>query len=626
MMVKRVGFGNKKTFMLKSVNQVFHSKKLPVEAGFTLLEAIISLAIFAVIAVGVLGSYAALTRSVKAAREKTILSSLADTYMEVVKNMPYSQVGTIVGNPNGSLPDATNPIIKKIESYTYKIFYRVRYIDDPADGTTGGTPNDSEGADYKQVDMDIQNISTGQITSFVTNVVPKGLEGTLNAGALIIKVFDANGQPISGANVHIESTTTAPTIILDDVTDSSGQIPPEVGLPAKVNGYHVSVTKAGYSTDQTYPISAQNPNPIKPDATIVDGTVTQISFSIDLLSTLNIKTLNDVCQNLSGVNMNIGGVKTIGTGPPVVYKYNNNYGSVGGVIALNNLEWDTYTPTLLTGQSWVVAGTSPIQKIDVLPNTTQTFTTILGTNGTPYSLLVIVKDSATDSALEGATVHLHQGGASPADYYATTGGSVWVQSDWSGGAGFSDWSTTTPNVYQQDDANIDVATTPTGVRLKKTGAIYAASGWLESGTFDTGTGASNFTTITWQPTSQSASTTVQFQLAANNDNSTWNYVGPDGTAATYYTVSGTSISNALDNNRYARYKMFLSSADGTKTPVITSVSINYVSGCFTPGQVWFNNLTNASSDLDVSLTGYSTQTISSFTPAGNQSQQVLMGP
>ncbi|MBL8030621.1 MAG: carboxypeptidase regulatory-like domain-containing protein, partial [Candidatus Doudnabacteria bacterium] len=581
-----------------------------------------SLAIFVIIALGVLGSYAALSRSVKVARERTILASLASNYMEIVKNMPYSQVGTKIGNPNGPLADFTNPIITKIESYTYRIYYEVTYIDDPADNSA---PTDLEPADYKQIKMHVTNTTTGQLTSFTTNMVPKGLEGTLNAGALRINVINSSGQPIFGASIHIESTTTAPNIILDRTSDSAGQWV-EVGLPAKVNGYRIVVTKAGYSTDQTYPITAQNPSPIKPDATIVDGQVTQITFSIDLLSTLNIRTLNGLCQNLNGVNMNVKGAKLIGITPDVL-KFNNNYSSAGGLIALSNLEWDTYTPTLLTGQSWVVLGTSPIQKIDVLPGTTQTFTAILGTNTTANSLLVIVKDSSTGSAVEWANVHLHKGGSVPQDYYGITGGSVWVQQDWTAGGGQVNWSTSSPDRYFQDDANIDINSVPTGVRLNKITGRYVASGWFESSTFDTGTSATNFTTLNWQPLSQSASTTLLLQVAANNDNSTWNYIGPDGTSSTYFSVPGSSIPSSLDGSQYVRYKAFLQTLDDKKTPVLTSVEVNYVSGCYTPGQIWFGDLTAGNNyDLEVSLPGYQTVNLNNLNVSGNQTLEVLMSP
>lgn len=593
--------------------------------AFTIIELLISLAIFSILAVGVLAGLAALSRSTRTARQKTQLASLASHYLEIVRNMPYFDVGTLSGNPVGTLPDLSNPYTQTIESTTYKIYYEVTFIDDPADGTAGGSPNDPAPADYKQVKMVILNTSTNQLTDFLTNVVPKGLEGLQNAGALKIKVFNASGQRVADADIHIEHPTTTPALILDRKTDPNGEWI-EVGLPPAVNNYRIIVTKAGYSTDQTYPITLQNPNPAKPDSTIVAGVVTEVSFSIDLLSNLSIKILNEFCSNLDGVDMNVKGAKLIGT-TPSVNKFNQDFTSSSGQVLLEELEWDTYTPTLLIGQPWVVRGTSPIQKIDVQPGTSQTFTMILGTNSTANSLLVVVKDASTNAALEGAQLHLHKG--SPFwDTYEASGGSVWSQNNWAGGSGQSNWSTTTPNVYFADDGNIDVTFSPSGVRLRTISSNYATAGWLESSTFDTGSTSSNFTTLSWQPVSQNASTTLQIQLASATDPAgPFTYLGPDGTSNTFYEVSGTNISTVHDGQRYFRYKVFLTTDDAAETPILTSLQINYVSGCFTPGQYWFGDLDAASDyDLDVSLSGYQIYSQTGLNINGNQSLEVLLSP
>lgn len=609
-------------------------KQFKNQTGFTLVEILVSMAIFSVLVIGVLASMGAVTRSVKIGREKIVLSSLASNYLEIVRNMPYNQVGTISGNPNGSLADFSNAISQNINGTIYKIYYEVTYIDDPADylASTPMPNTDTAAADYKQVKMNILNTNTTQVTNFTTNVVPKGLEGTASQGALRIQVINALGNPVEGANIRITYPTTTPTIILDRTTDATG-VWTEVGLPVAVNNYRIVVTKAGYSTDQTYPININNPNPLHPDATIVAGQVTSITFSIDLLANLNIRTLNSLCQPISGVNVNVRGAKLIGTPTSTptsagLYKFNNNYSSVLGLIGLNNIEWDTYTPTLLTGQSYVVFGTSPIQKIDVLPATTQTYTMILGSNTTAYSLLVIVKDAATGTALEGATVHLQKGGSVPQDYYAITGGSVWVQSDWSGGSGAATWSaTSTDDRYFTDDGNVDSNSAPTGLRLKKISGDYLPSGWVESSTFDTGTNATNYTILSWLPASQSVGTTLKFQVAANNDNSTWNYVGPDGTALTFFDTPGQDMGSALDANRYVRYKAYLSTTNDKRTPVLTSLNLNFVTGCFTPGQSFFGDLTAGNNyDLYVSAPGYQDEIISNMDIQANQSVIIEMAP
>lgn len=591
------------------------------KGGFTLIEAVVGLAVFAVLMTGVLAVYTLLSRTVKIDREKTIVASLANSRLETVRNLPYSQVGTVNGNPNGSLPDLTNPENVSIESAPYRLYYEVTYQDDPADGTIlAGT--DSAPNDYKQVKMYVRNETTGAVTNFLTTISPQGLESLNNAGALAIRVFNAQGQPVPSASVHIENFLLTPNIVLDRTTDANGNLL-EVGLPASVNGYHIVATKPGYSTDQTYPITVQNPNPVKPDATIVNGQVTQVSFAIDLLSDLLIRTLGTSCQNLNGINVNVAGTKLIGTNPDVL-KFDQNFSSVNGAINLNDIEWDTYTPTLLTGQNLMVYGTSPVQRIDVLPDTSQTFTLILGAQ-TTNSLLVIVKDAATGIPLEGASVNLHKGGSVPQDYYGTTGGSVLSQIDWTGGPGQETFADET--MYFSDDGFVDANSMPTGLKLLKTSGRYASNGTLISSTFDTGSTGTNYTTLTWNPTSQNPGTSLKFQVATNNDNATWSFKGPDGTASSHYEVSGSNINSSHDGDRYLRYKVFLSTTNDRRTPVLTSLNINYVSGCFTPGQTIFTDLTAGNNySLNITLPGYQDLTIDPLTITANQTIEVVMNP
>lgn len=604
-----------------------YCKTKQTQAGTTLIELIVGLAIFAILASAFLSVYSILTRTVKLAREKTILASLSSNYMEVARNMSYSQIGTATGNPPGSLPDNTNPIQIFENGTTYKIYYEVTYIHDPADPSATSTP------DYKQVKMNILNTTTNAIENFTTTIVPQGITGGNNLGALWVQVVNSQGQPVSGANIHIQSPPINPTMVLDRSSDSGGNWI-EVGLPPGANTYRIVVTKSGYSTDQTSPITQQNPNPTKPDATVAATQVTKVSFAIDQLSNLTIKTQNQLCQAINGVGAEVKSSKLIGTNPNIA-KFDqiltsgpSSYPS--GQILLSNIEWDTYTPMLSTSsaQTYNVFGTSPIQQIDVLPGTNQTFTLILGPAAS-NSLLVIVKDASTLAPLEGATVELQKGGSQPQDYFGSTGGSVWVQNDWSGGSGFANWSTSTPNTYYSSTGLIYVNNGSNDVELQKIGGHYMtnSTSTVESSSFDTGTSQSNYTTLTWLPPSQSASTTLVFQLAANNDNATWTYVGPDGTSNSYYTTPGSNISSALDNNHYIRYKVYLLTMDDKKTPVLSSLQINYVSGCFTPGQYMFNNITPSQGNsytLTVTLPGYQTQVLNGVNISGNQVVQVLM--
>jgi hypothetical protein len=543
---------------------------------------------------------------------------LASQYLETARNLPYAQIGTVQGNPHGSLPDQSNPNTVTVSNTTYQVYYEVTYVDDPADGTALlGT--DYASNDYKQVKLSIKNISTNKISNFVTNIVPSGLENLTNGGALSISVINAVGQPVPGATINITNNSLSPSINLSRESDTNGKWI-EVGLPDSANSYHITVTKSGYSQDQTYPITVQNPSPVKADATIANGQVTQVSFSIDLLSNLTFNTLTQTCGPISGVGIEVKGAKLIGT--PNVIKYDNSFTSnSNGQIALNNIEWDNYTPALI-GSTYMIYGSSPIQQINLLPNTSQLFNLILGAK-TTNSLLTIVKDSSTGNPIEGATVQLTN--TSPSvNLSGTTGGSLWSQQFWNGGSGQVNWVNTTK--YFQDDGGIDTTTTPLAIRLiASNGHTLFNSGYLESSTFDTGSANTTYTTLNWQPTSQDPAATVKLQIATNNDNATWNFVGPDGTSNTYYTTPGTTIGSSNNNNEYIRYRVFLSTTNTSKNPTVTSVSVNYVSGCFTPGQVIFPGLTASGTyKVTVSMAGYTTKIISNLNVSGYQVLSVLL--
>lgn len=371
--------------------------------GFTLIELVVAVFIFGFLCLSVYGLYTAIIKGITSLRERATISFLADKYIETARNLPYSKVGTISGNPHGELPDEPNLDEIDFNGLKYLVYYVVNYVDDPADGTAvlGSDPAPS---DYKQVKLYIKNKNTLATNTFLTSIAPKGLESMESGGALAIKVFDALGQPLPGSSIQIKNTSLDPNIDLTRITDDSGNWV-EVGLPESANSYQITAFKSGYSNDKTYPSTEQNPNPIKPYATVLAGQVTQVSFSIDRLANLAINVLDQSCSALPGINLEISGEKIIGT--PDVLKFKNNYTSgAAGSITLENIEWDNYAAEI-KNQDYMVYGFWPAPKIGVLAGASRSASFILGPS-TENSLLVSVKDAETGSAIEGATVALQR--------------------------------------------------------------------------------------------------------------------------------------------------------------------------------------------------------------------------
>jgi hypothetical protein len=103
--------------------------------------------------------------------------------------------------------------------------------------------------------------------------------------------------------------------------------------------------------------------------------------------------------------------------------------------------------------------------------------------------------------------------------------------------------------------------------------ICYPTGTLESSSHDCGH-AAVFGTISWDGDTPGL-TELKFQIATNSDNSTWNFVGPDGSPTTYYETSGTNIWPGHNGNRYIKYKAFLSTVILCETPELEEVRITF---------------------------------------------------
>ncbi|HRY62438.1 MAG TPA: prepilin-type N-terminal cleavage/methylation domain-containing protein [Candidatus Paceibacterota bacterium] len=570
------------------------------QSGFTLIEALVGIFVFAVVVSSILEAYYVLIGSARNSRLKVSATLLANEQIEIIRNLPYSSVGVVGGIPNGIL-DPEKTIIK--DAATFIIKTTIRNKDDSFDGTLGGNPNDVAPADYKLAEVEV---SCGTCKNFppiilTTNVAPKSLETSSNNGALFVNVFDALGQPVPGAVVNIVNSYVTPQVNMSDVTGISGALQ-LVDVISSNQKYKISVSKDGYSSDMTYtPRLAANPNPTKPDATVASKQVTQISFSIDKLSALNVSTVTSTCTSTPNINFRLVGSKLIGTNPDV-YKFSADYTTgADATKTIDNLEWDTYSvsiPNTLTS-THAMAGTLSMVPVSLLPDTTQDLKIIVAPKNL-NGLLISLKDSGTGLSVSGAEVTLRKNGTS---VVLTTGRGSKAQSDWQGGAGQADLYDETK---YYSSSNVNTASSEGEIVLSSTLGEYETDGTLESSTFDTGS-EGNFYNLNWLPIDEptaSGPDSVKFQIATNNDKSTWNYVGPDGTGNTYFTSSGEALGASHEGRRYIRYKVFLHTDDVASTPNISNVSFGFTSDCVPSGQVFFDGLSLGDYELDVVKEGY----------------------
>lgn len=545
------------------------------------------------------GVYANILNSITKNQWRTIAVSAIQNEIEVIRGMKFEDVGIIGGYPAGKIP-ATSTIYQS--GIPFLLSITVRSVDDPFDGTATSTPPDTSPADYKIVELTatcrVDTCFNFNPTTVTTTIAPNtGLETASNNGSIFINTFDAYGKPVANANVTVTNTTLTPTILVNDTTNNNGFLA-LLDFPTSTMSYNIRVSKAGYSSDQTYPPGGvSNPNPLKTDATVAKQQITSVSFAIDKTSTVNLKTRNRTCGTVANSAYSVNGSKLIGTSPDVV-KYSGSGATDGaGNAMLSNLEWDIYS-IANTNAGYDLAGSIPLLPVNIPPATTTDIILALQPKS-PSSLLVTLRDE-NSQPLFGAAVTLTKGSFAKTLY---SGIDMLLHTDWSGGA------------YASQSGNIDTTSIPGSLTLAATASVYPTSTeWLISNTYDIGGTGSQFFELTWTSSvpPQTGPDSLRFQIAANNDNATWNFIGPDGTAASFYTNPGNPINTGNNGNRYVRYKVYMRTADPAYTPELRDISFSYSSSCIPPGQAFFSGLSTGIYSIAIQKTGYVTATSSNI--------------
>ena len=72
--------------------------------GFTLMEVLVGSALFLIVSVSAYSAFISILRLANASQSRIIAVQLADEQFEIVRNMPYVNVGLTNGIPLGVLP------------------------------------------------------------------------------------------------------------------------------------------------------------------------------------------------------------------------------------------------------------------------------------------------------------------------------------------------------------------------------------------------------------------------------------------------------------------------------------------------------------------------------------------
>jgi type II secretory pathway pseudopilin PulG len=202
------------------------------ESGFALIEAVVSAAVLAIVALAVLSGIDAASSSSGREKARAVAATLAEQEQERLRSLDVNTLAAV----NGKAVPVT------VDGADYTVTSKATWITDDA----GGTPacgNSSKNNEYLHITTTVTSALVGARTKpvVIDSLVAPSTKYSSTHGILGIKVVDRNGVGVVGASVT--ATSTSPSVSRSDTTDSEGCVRFK---QLEVATYTITVSKGGY--------------------------------------------------------------------------------------------------------------------------------------------------------------------------------------------------------------------------------------------------------------------------------------------------------------------------------------------------------------------------------------------
>jgi hypothetical protein len=398
--------------------------------------------------------------------------------------------------------------------------------------------------------------------SFCTPVSTGTVSGTVTA--------TSGGAPIASAAVSFGSRTTT--------TNGSGLY----SFTLVPSGTYPGITVSAPGFD---PSTATN-------IVVTDGTTTTQDFSLSAAATSGCLVDTNQADFQTGIATNTDLTSSAGDvillNPATLDQQNTNLSGTGA--GIDTLNWG--------GQTFTAGLTGPLARVDVslfcftctgtFPNLTLSLRATSGNLPTGPDLATTTLPGSSSGASSYVTGIFD----TPATVTAGTVYALVVRpvAEPSAGTYAVTISSLNPYANGQRLSSGDSGSTWAGASTDLGFKTFVKTGFSSSGDFVSATKDANpapgmtpiWSTLSWTSTVP-ANTSLKFQVAASNAAAgPFNFAGPDGTAATFFTSSGASLSQFF-GFRYLQYKAYMATTDATQTPTLSDVTICYtVADCSAP--------------------------------------------
>lgn len=388
-----------------------------INSGFTLIEALTVLFIFAIITTTFYSVFALGTRYIIESKNRLGAVSLANEKMEIIRNLEYDKVGISGGIPSGNIV-AEEDVLENKHSYHVKTF--VQYVDDPFDGVL---PLDVISTDYKSVKITVSwdGVSSDKSkVALMARFVPPGIEQNISGGTLSINIIGSDGIGIPQSEVHITNSTISPVVNMTVLTDNSGNIILP-GAKQSIQQYYISVTKSEYESVTTINPDSVSYSVIDVPASVVDGMLNTKSIIQDKLIDLKIRAIDYLGAPLPDTGFSIEGGRILGSDmlySPAKPTYNlkaDKTTDTDGEVKFNDISpGQFFISNIVAVSGYTLIGLDNFSSVDlsnskyaivIPPGTSQEINMKFAKND-DNSLLAQIITQADDSPIAGAEVTL----------------------------------------------------------------------------------------------------------------------------------------------------------------------------------------------------------------------------
>ena len=340
--------------------------------GFTIVEMVIALAIFAVSSTIFASELVTTYRAYAVSKDRTIAEEIATESIEKARDLPYASLGTTPGNPRGTIPRNTTIVANGL---TYAIRTSVQYVNDPI---PGGLISD---ANYKRVRVRVSR--DGDLYSDMTTVVAPPNRAALNRGVVKVIVADyASNTAIAAASI---SLTDGPSSTLDDESDASGRavfadlVPTTTAKPK----YSIIVAAAGYSV---------LPEDVAPAPAAQTSLITRQVFSTTIRMFKTV-TVTAKIVNPDGTPFEYPSTLTIssnrGTGTKALTGNTTSFTAVGTSPIIPSVEYTINASALIAGSPITGTAVTKVVPANYPSDLTSEFVIVMPTPSVPTTTIAL---------------------------------------------------------------------------------------------------------------------------------------------------------------------------------------------------------------------------------------------